>query len=232
MNCIAIDDQPIALEIIKSFCTKIPYLHLNETFTQVSEAQRFLSKYPPDLIFMDIQMPDANGIDFYKSVRIKPMVILTTAHSQYAVEGFNINAIDYLLKPIDFQRFEKACQKAKTFFEHRKLQSTEEAEFLYVRSEYALVKIPFSEILYIETMDDHLKIHQLGRKVIITLMSMKKIAEKLPEKQFVRIHRSFIVALDKVEAVRANTLSIGLQEIPIGTNYKKDFFSLYTRHFF
>ena len=227
INCIALDDEPMALEVIKSHAEKIPYIKLTHSFTQISAAQRHLKKFPVDLIFLDINMPDMNGLDFYKNLQQKTMVIFTTAYSEFAVEGFNVSAIDYLLKPIEFKRFETACEKAEDYLQYIKSNTSKEQNFLYVRSEYALVKIPFSEILYLETMDDYIKIHRQNNDTVLTLMSMKKILSKLPENNFVRVHRSFSVPINKIEAVRAKTIVIENVKIPIGRSYENDFFKKY-----
>ncbi|MDH4473140.1 MAG: LytTR family DNA-binding domain-containing protein [Fluviicola sp.] len=232
INCIAIDDEPFALEVIKTWCEKIPFIHLEKTFTQLSQAKLYLRRFPVDLLFLDIQMPDANGIDFYKTLNPELMVVFTTAFSQYAVEGFNVSALDYVLKPIEFPRFLDACTKAKKQFELLQNSNQEARNYLYVRSEYALVKISFSEILYFETMDDYIRIHILGKKSILTLMSMKKLIEKLPVSEFIRVHRSFVVPLTKIESVRGKSISLGVTEIPIGSSYEKDFFKAYIKQNF
>lgn len=232
IHCIAIDDEPMALEVIKAMCDKVPFMKLTHTFTQVSKARKYVRKYPVDLVFLDIQMPDINGIDFYKSINQRTAVIFTTAYSEYAVEGFNVSAVDYLLKPVDFERFRQACEKAKSYFEHIKSPSADQQSNLYVRSEYALVKIPFSEILYLETMDDYIKIHQLAKKPVITLMSMKKMLQKLPSSDFIRVHRSYIVPLHKIESVRGKSISLEVVDIPIGGSYEKEFFRRYTEQGF
>jgi DNA-binding LytR/AlgR family response regulator len=228
LNCVALDDEPMALEVIKTFCDKIPFLNLSHTFTQVSSAQKHLRKFPVDLIFLDIQMPDLNGIDFYKNIKQETMVIFTTAYSNYAVEGFNVNAIDYLLKPIEFERFKIACGKAKDYCGYLKKSNSDTSKNLYVRSEYALIKIPYSDILYMETMDDYIKIHLQSNKTILTLMSLKKMLEKIPQNEFVRVHQSFIVSLAKIVSVRGNNISLPIIDIPIGTSYKKDFLNIYS----
>jgi DNA-binding LytR/AlgR family response regulator len=162
INCIAIDDEPLALEILEAFCAKIPFLKLDRTFTDPEEAARHLRKFPIELIFLDIQMPDMNGIDFYRLHGQNKMVIFTTAYSNYAVEGFNLNAIDYLLKPIEFSRFTQAANKAHDYYNYLYKSSNSEQNYLFVRSEYSLVKIQLSEILYIETLDDYIRIHLLN----------------------------------------------------------------------
>lgn len=228
INCIVLDDEPLALEVIKALCEKVPFINLAHTFTQVSKARKHLRKFPVDLIFLDIEMPDKNGLEFYKSVKQDVMVIFTTAYSNYAVEAFNVNAIDYLLKPIELARFKMACEKAKDYFEYINSSAAKTQNSLYVRSEYALVKIPYSEILYIETMDDYIKIHTSENKTILTLMSLKKIAEKLPQNEFIRVHRSFIVTLSNISSIRGKTILLGDTNIPIGTSYKKEVEAVYS----
>ncbi|MCD6067548.1 MAG: DNA-binding response regulator [Bacteroidetes bacterium] len=227
IRCIVIDDEPMALEVIKTFCDKIPFVDLVQSFTQVSRAKAYLQNFPVDLIFLDIQMPDVNGIDFYKGINQEKMVIFTTAFSEYAVEGFNLSAVDYLLKPIEFKRFEAACAKANDYFGYTRAKKTPEESFLYVRSEYALVKISFSDILYLETLDDYIKIHQAGKKPVLTLMSMKKMLEKLPESEFVRVHRSYIVPFRKIGSVRSKSIFLEGIEIPIGNSFEKNFSARY-----
>ncbi len=232
ISCIAIDDEPLALEIIRQFCARIAFLQLDKTFTSAPEASAFLKNHAVDLLFLDIQMPEINGIDFFKAMSQTPALILTTAHAGYAVEGFNINAVDFLLKPVHFRRFEEAVLKAKGVVENKRLLKEEEGRALFVRSEYALIKIPFSEILYIETLDDYIKIHLAGKKPVLTLSSLKKIMEKLPAGEFLRVHRSFVVPVSRIESVRGKVISLGLAEIPIGKNYEKEFFIAYMRDSF
>lgn len=226
INCIAIDDEPLALEIITNFCAKSPTLHLHKTFTDTSEAAKFLRKFPVDLLFLDIQMPDISGIDFYKRYGENKMVIFTTAFSEYAVEGFNMNAVDYLLKPIEPQRFLQAANKAQEYFNYQHNTENKELQHLFVRAEYSLVKIPFTDILYIETLDDYIKIHLTGRKPILTKMNLKMVSEKLSN-EFVRVHRSYIVPLNRILSVRSKTIQLENIEIPIGTKFEEEFFSRY-----
>jgi DNA-binding LytR/AlgR family response regulator len=221
INCIALDDEPLALEVLKEFCKHIPFINLSHTFTRVSLAQKHLIKFPVDLIFLDIEMPDKNGFEFLKSINQNLIVIFTTAYSKYAAEGFNVNAIDYLLKPIELDRFKVACKKANDFFEYAANATSKIQNCLYVRSEYALVKILFSEIRYLETMDDYIKIHSSDGKIVLTLTSMKKILEKLPSNEFTRVHRSFAVSVSNISSIRKQTILLGDTIIPIGSNYKK-----------
>jgi DNA-binding LytR/AlgR family response regulator len=221
INCIALDDEPLALEVLKEFCKQVPYINLSHTFNRVSLAQKHLNKFPVDLIFLDIEMPDKNGFEFLKSINQDVIVIFTTAYSKYAAEGFNVNAIDYLLKPIELDRFKVACKKANDFFEYAANATSKIQNCLYVRSEYALVKILFSEIRYLETMDDYIKIHSSDGKIVLTLTSMKKILEKLPSNEFTRVHRSFAVSVSSISSIRKQSILLGDTIIPIGSNYKK-----------
>lgn len=227
INCVAIDDEPLALELIEIFCSNVDFINLKKTFTDTKEAMSYLSTNQIDLIFLDIQMPEISGIEFYKQLKTSSMVIFTTAYSEYAVEGFNLNAIDYLLKPIEIDRFNQAVDKAKSYYNYIYQNEKSTVQYLYVRSEYSLVKIPFNEILYIETLDDYLKIHVLGKKPILTLMSMKSILEKLPEFDFIRTHRSYIVPFNKIESVRGKIINLGITEIPIGKSFEQEFFKRY-----
>lgn len=227
INCIAIDDEPMALEVLKSFCKKVPFINLSHSFTQVSLARKHLGKYPVDLIFLDIQMPDISGIDFYKNLQHEIMVIFTTAFSEYAVEGFNVSAIDYLLKPIELERFQAACNKARDFSDYLKTSDSNTQKCLYVRSEYALVKILYSEISHLETMDDYIRIHRVGKEPVLTLMSMTRMLDKLPENEFIRVHRSYSVSLSKIKSVKGKKIKLEDINIPIGTTYKQHFCNIF-----
>ncbi len=227
IRAIALDDEPLALKVIESFCASNERIVLVKTFTKPSEAREFLATNEVHLIFCDIQMPSITGINFIRELTSKPMIIFTTAFSEYAAVSYELNAIDYLLKPINKDRFDQAISKANDYYLH--LQSKEDSgqQFLFVRAEYSLVKIALSEILYFETMDDYIKIHLKDKKPILTLLSMKKMLERLPKNQFVRVHRSYIVPIEKISSVRGKSLFLGTQEIPIGESYKKDFFDNY-----
>ncbi|TND10494.1 MAG: LytTR family two component transcriptional regulator [Bacteroidetes bacterium] len=232
ITCIAVDDEPLALEVLQAFCSRVPFLDLQKTFTSTNEAAKHLRKFPVDLVFLDIQMPEISGIDFYKTLSNQPMVIFTTAFSEYAVEGFNLSAVDYLLKPVEFNRFLLAVNKANDYHTYLTRSQGNENKHLFVRSEYSLVKIAFADILYIETLDDYLKIHLPGKKPVLTLMSMKSIQEKLSPDDFIRVHRSYIVPLNRIESVRGKTINLGVAEIPIGTRYEAEFFKVYVkRHY-
>lgn len=222
IKCIAIDDEPLALALVKEYISKISFLQLSGVFTDAVEAKAFLEKEKTDLIFLDIQMPDINGIQFYLSMPQKPMVIFTTAFSEYAVEGFNVNAIDYLLKPFEYDRFLKAAYKAKEYSDFMQNQEIRLSS-IFVKADYQLVKINLKDVLFIEGLDDYIRIHLAENKTVLTLMSLKAITEKLPSQEFVRIHRSYIVALDKIEKVNSRKVVIAGKEIPVGISYAEEF---------
>ena len=227
IKAIAIDDEPLALDVITTFTSNLDFIELKRIFTQGSSAIRYLKQFPVDLIFLDIQMPDMDGISLYESINQDIMVIFTTAYSEYAVKGFELNAIDYLLKPMNKKRFEKACLKALEYYDFKKEKIPIKNKFIYVRSEYSLIKISISNILFFETMDDYIKIHKVDGKPILTLMSMKKFIQMLPEDKFIRIHRSYTVPLDKIDSVRSKTIIIEDFKLPIGATYQKQFFDIY-----
>lgn len=219
ITAIALDDEPLALVIVKQFCSRIDYIDLKKTFTETEEALAYLKENPVDLLFLDIKMPAISGIDFYKMAGQDTMVIFTTAHSEYAIEGFNLNAIDYLLKPFDFNRFKHAVTKAQDFYNYSKDKTDEPKPFLFIRADYSMVKIELKDILFIEGLDNYLKIHLDNAKPITARMSMKTMIEKLPAKDFLRVHRSYIVPLNKIQSVRNKTIQLPNKEIPVGTNY-------------
>ncbi len=228
INAIAIDDEPLALTVIRSLCDKNEGINLVKTFTQPNEALKHLRKYPTDLIFCDIQMPAMTGINLVKSLQQNTMVIFTTAFSEYAAVSYELNAIDYLLKPINQKRFTQAITKAKEYFDYINKKGQHAEKDIFIRADFSLVKIPLADILYIEGLADYLKIHIRGRKTIVTRMPMKDMMEKLQSTDFIRVHRSFILPFSKIEAVRGTTIFIGGKEFPIGRTYADDFFSRYS----
>jgi len=228
INAIAIDDEPLALTVIKSLCEKSENVNLLKTFTQPSEALRYLQKYPVDLIFCDIQMPSMTGINLVKSLYQKTMVIFTTAFSQYATVSYVLNAIDYLLKPINLKRFTQAITKAQEYSDYINKKDQSSNNHIFIRADFSLVKIPLADILYIEGLADYLKIHIKDRKTIVARMPMKDMMEKLNSNDFIRVHRSFILPFSKIESVRGTTIFIGEKEFPIGRTYACEFFNRYT----
>ena len=228
INAIAIDDEPLALKVIQSLCGKSENINLQKAFTQPNEALKHLRKYPTDLIFCDIQMPALTGINLTKSLQQKTMVIFTTAFSEYAAVSYELNAIDYLLKPINQKRFTQAINKAQEYFDYINKKDQNANKSIFIRADFSLVKIPLPDILYIEGLADYLKIHIKDRKPITTRMPMKNMMEKLPPTDFIRVHRSFILPFSKIEAVRGTTIFIGDQEFPIGRTYTDEFFSRFS----
>lgn len=229
MKCIIIDDEPLAVELIEDFVSKISFLELVASCSNGFEATEILEKQEVDLIFTDIEMPNFSGIDVIKSLTNKPMFIFTTAYTHYAIEGFNLNAIDYLVKPIPFHRFLKAATRAHDQFKLKvekpiepKVSNTQQ-QYIFVKSEYENIKIDLDDIKYIESLKDYLKIYTHLKKPILTLSSLKSFEEKLGNQNFVRVHKSFIVSIKHIYSVQRNRIIIDEKWIPIGLTYKDDF---------
>ncbi|TRZ75057.1 MAG: DNA-binding response regulator [Bacteroidetes bacterium] len=230
IRCIAIDDENLALDLIEDDILKVPFLQLVKKCRNGIEALDVLQTEKIDLLFLDIQMPDISGIQFLKSLPHKPLVIFTTAYEKYALEGFELDVIDYLLKPYSFERFLKAVNKAQeylTILEKNQAHPAAEenrfySQFIFVKSDYKLVKIEITEIQYIESLKDYIKI-VVGGKPVMTLSSMKAIEEKLVAPDFIRVHRSFMVNIRKIQYIHRNFVMVGDKEIPIGDNYKDSF---------
>lgn len=227
MNAIALDDEPPALRIIEEFCKNDGRLNLLKSFTSPAEALKYLRKFPVDILFLDIQMPSKSGIELHKELPEGIIVIFTTAFSEYAIDGFNLNAVDYLLKPYTFDRFQQATQKAKEYYSVQSAKNPENNELL-IRADYSLHRIQVKDIQFIEGLDDYLKIH-LPNKSIVARMTMKGILEKLPTGNFIRIHRSYIIPRDKIESVRSKSVYVSGTEIPIGTSYQEDFINSFKK---
>jgi two-component system, LytTR family, response regulator len=228
MKCVIIDDEPLAVELLEDFVSKVPSLELISSCSNAIEATTIIQNNKVDLIFSDIEMPDFSGIEFIKSLDVKPLFIFTTAYSHYAIEGFNLNAVDYLVKPIPFHRFLKAVNRAQELFNLKIENETvsestlTKTEFIFVKSEYENVKVNLSTIKYIEGLKDYIKIYTDDPKPILTLSSLKAFEEKLPA-NFIRVHRSFIVSLNYINSVQRNRIIIDKIRIPIGQNYKDEF---------
>ncbi|HTQ27622.1 MAG TPA: LytTR family DNA-binding domain-containing protein [Puia sp.] len=224
LSCVAIDDEPLALEVIKKYIAKIYFLELKGAFTDPVEAKKVIESTPIDILFMDIQMPDINGIELSRMISSKnTAVIFTTAFSEYAVEGFNVDAVDYLLKPIEYDRFLKAVYKAKEYIDYLNNMELQDG-YIFVKSDYQMVKVNLKDILYIEGLDDYIKIF-LPHRSILTLMTLKTIMQKLPAKEFLRVHRSYIVPISRIENVSKSKIRIADREIPIGVSYSESFFN-------
>lgn len=225
MNCIAVDDEKLVLDLLVDNISKVPFLHLQKRCKNAMEAAEALQQAKTDLIFLDIQMPGLNGLQFLESLYNPPMVIFVTAYKEYAFEGFNLNAVDYLLKPFSFERFLKACNKAHDLFNlHQKPVQKEEAPgYFFVYVEYNQVKVLVDDILYIEGMKDYIKIFLASStRPVITKMSLKAIEEKLAGYRFIRIHKSYIVAASKITAIKRDLVCIGNIELPLSEGYKSN----------
>lgn len=223
INAVAIDDEPLALTVIQALCDSSETIHLQKTFTKPNDALKHLRKYPTDLIFCDIHMPAMTGINLVKSLEQNTLVIFTTAFSEYAAVSYELNAIDYLLKPISQKRFTQAITKANEYLDYINKKEQNGGKSIFVRADFSLVKIPLDEIIYVEGLADYLKIHLKERKDIVARMTMKEMMEKLPVADFMRVHRSFIIPFNKIEAVRGATIFIGNKEFPIGRTYTEEF---------
>ncbi len=225
IKCIAIDDEPLALDVLEDFTSKVPFLHLVRTCQSAVEALEFLHQENIQLIFLDIQMPQISGVQFLKSLEHRPKVIFTTAYSDYALEGFNLDAVDYLLKPFTFERFLKAVNKAYQQINMQapapKQPSVAVKDYMFVKSGYDIIKVYYQNIRYIEGLKDYVKIHT-DEKIVVSLMSMKVLADELPDR-FVRVHRSFIVNFERINLVQKRKIFIQKVEIPIGEVYRDAF---------
>ncbi|NLT03649.1 MAG: response regulator transcription factor [Bacteroidales bacterium] len=220
MTCITVDDEPLALELMKSYIAQIPGLEMKGAFTDAISAWGYLQRNPTDLVFLDIQMPDISGLQLARSMsRRDPMIIFTTAYAKYAVDGFTIDAVDYLLKPFDFFRFQDAVNKAFSYKSLIDKAGTSNESAIFVKSDYQNIRIATDDILYIEGFDDYIRIHLESGKSVYTLMSLKSILEKLPEQAFLRIHRSFIVAIKRIQRIHNQQVNIGDKSLPIGKSY-------------
>ena len=237
MNVVIVDDEPLAIDVLETYIDQVPQLNIVAKCTNALEANEIIRKEDVDLLFLDIQMPQITGIDFLKSLNNPPMVIFTTAYSNYALEGFELNALDYLLKPISLDRFMKAVNKA---MEQYDLMNRDEGnssgesqasgdDFFFVKADKKLVKVRYSEILYIEGLKDYVII-RLKEGRVITLQTMKSLEEKLPDNKFRRIHRSYIVALDKINALVGNMVEVTekgqTKTLPVGKNYREELLHL------
>jgi DNA-binding LytR/AlgR family response regulator len=236
INVLIVDDEPLALDILENFVGRIPELHLVRRCENALEAQEALEEHEIDLMFLDIQMPQMTGIDFLKTLENPPLVVFTTAYSNYAVEGFELNALDYLLKPISFDRFEKAVQKAIANYDlHERAEHSddaalpEEVDHIYVKSDKRLIRVKYTDMIYIEGLKDYVIIRMDSGRVI-TLQTMKSLEEKLPRNMFRRVHRSYIVSIDKIRAIEGNMIEVlekgVIKKIPIGKNYKDELLDL------
>ncbi|RYM31303.1 response regulator transcription factor [Brumimicrobium glaciale] len=228
ITCVIVDDEPMALNLVESYVEKTPFLILKKKCSSAIEAMEFLKTETVDLLFLDIQMPDLTGIEFSKMLPKETRVIFTTAFDQYALDGFKVEAIDYLLKPFDYAEFLTAANKAGKYFEMAKGANntpvSDQKEFLFVKSEYKQLRIKLSDVLYFEGLKDYIKIWLKDEpKPILTLMSLKSLEEELPGTQFMRVHRSFIVSLNNIDVIERSQIIINNQRITVSEQYKAKF---------
>lgn len=237
LKCIAIDDEPLALEIITAYIEKVPFLRLLKTFDNAIDSIDFIKRNKVDLMFLDIEMEALSGIQLIHALKERPEVIFTTAYDSYAVEGFELDAADFLLKPISFERFVKSVDKvynklaaprSKTETSDKPSKSASAGNYIFVKTENRLQKVAFSEILYIEGQGDYLKIVTPAAK-IMTLQNFKKFEETLPPENFIRVHKSYLVAINKIESISRNRIKIGNTLIPVSDSYKNAFFEAISR---
>lgn len=230
MKCIIVDDEPIAREGVEALIGKIPQLQLEGSFESAETASEYINVHPVDLIFLDIEMSGINGIEFARSIPKKTLVIFTTAYSEYALDSYDVDAIDYLVKPIEWERFRKAVDKAISYHSLLVNEAKEEIDadndFIFVKSERRYFKVYYDDILFIEGLKDYVII-QTGNKRIITKMYLRTILELLPEKKFFRINKSYIVNLKRIDSFDNNDVFIGEREIGIGVTYREDFYKIF-----
>lgn len=225
IRCIAIDDEPLALELLEDNISKLPYLHLIASCDNALDAMKIMEHEKTDLIFLDIQMPGLTGLQFIQSMTVKPMIILITAYEKFALEGFNLDVTDYLLKPVSLDRFMKACNKAKELFELKQAPKentlTSGPGYFFVNVDYSMLKVTTSDIVYIEGLKDYIKIHlKSSQKPVVTRMPMKTIEELLPTSAFLRIHKSYIISIAFITAIRKSSVFIDALELPVSDNYR------------
>ncbi|OJV31930.1 MAG: DNA-binding response regulator [Bacteroidales bacterium 36-12] len=231
LNCWIVDDEPLALNLLESYVENTPFLKLTGKYSSAKSAMQALTDVQPHLVFLDIQMPHISGMELACFIDDKTKIIFTTAFKEYALEGYRVNAIDYLLKPISYSNFLEAAKKALTWHEAFEAKNSvsqvqeHRTDGIFVKSEYKMVHLLFNDILYVEGLKSYVKIYtQKSTKSVITLMAMKEIEELLPKDSFLRVHRSYIVAKNKIESVERNRIFIGTKKIPIGETYKDAFF--------
>ena len=231
IKVIAVDDEPLALDLVETYCKNVDYLKFEKGFTSANSALQFLEKNPVDLLFLDINMPSISGIDFFRSLGHKPMLIFTTSYSEYALESYDLGAVDYLLKPFTFERFKKAVDRAhETYNLIFNATIAEKAKFLMLKADNGLVKVILNDILFIEGLDNYLKIRLRNQPSVVVRLTMKTLMEMLNEREFLRVHRSYIVSISHIESVKQKIITIAGEEIPVGKNYEDKLKELLSRN--
>lgn len=229
ITAVAIDDEPLALNVIEIFCSKYEQINLQRTFTKPTEALKYINKFPTDLIFLDVQMPALSGINLAKTIKQNTMIIFVSAFSEFAVESYELNAIDYLVKPVKYERFEKAMEKAMEYYNYLQNKPSSIENIVYVRSGLHMYKILTKNILLVEGLADYLKIHLKDSKPVVTRMTMKTFYDKLPKADLIRIHRSFIIPVDRIVSIGNQTVILSDIEITIGKTYIDEFFQRFPK---
>lgn len=235
LNCWIVDDEPLALSLLESYVLKTPFLRLTGKYSNAVSAMSRIGEEQVDVLFLDIQMPEVNGMEFARTISSKTRIIFTTAFSEYALEGYKVSAVDYLLKPFSFTDFLEAARKALTWFEmttsHPAPEIRKEEVGIFIKSEYKLIHILYGDILYIEGLKDYVKIFTVNDvKPVLSLMSLKALEEQLPLDRFIRVHRSYIIQKSKITSINKNRIVINKQQIPIGETYRKQFFAAIERN--
>ncbi len=233
LKCLAIDDEPLALELLEDNISQVPFLKLVAGCNNPIEAMKVLQHETVDLIFLDIQMPGLTGLQFIKTIAVKPMFILITAYEKYALEGYELDVVDYLVKPVSLERFIRACNKAREIYQlkAKKDSGAESPSYFFINADYSLVKVVFTDIMWIEGLKDYLKIHlKSSSRPLVARITMKSIEEQLPANMFIRIQKSFIVSKDYITSIRKNSVFINEIEIPVGDSYKDAVISLTGKH--
>jgi two-component system, LytTR family, response regulator len=229
ISCIIIEDEPLAAEKLEGFVKRSPYLELKDSFRSSLQGLKYIKENPVDLIFLDIQMDEMTGIELLESLSKKPLVILTTAYQEYALQGYELRVSDYLMKPFDFTRFLKSIDKVYEEFTLRTQTNDDHNNSIFVKTEYRIEKVPIDTILYIEGMSDYLRIHATDGKQIMCLQKFASFEAVLPEKNFIRVHKSYLVAIDKINSIERSIIRLGEVRIPIGKTYQDMFFTLLSK---
>lgn len=240
LRCAIVDDEPLALGLLESYVKKTPLLELNGAYSSAIQAMKNLPENPVNLIFLDIQMPELNGLEFSRMIPQDTRIIFTTAFEQYALDGYKVNALDYLLKPVSYSDFMQAVNKAVKWFELQQkaeensnnfIQASSESNYIYIKSDYKLIQINLDKILYIEGLKDYIKIHlEDDPRPILSLVSMRAMEEKLPSSRFLRVHRSFIVQKQKIKVIDKGRIVFGKEYIPISDSYKQELQNYVNEH--
>ncbi|MDP4263488.1 MAG: LytTR family DNA-binding domain-containing protein [Bacteroidota bacterium] len=227
INCLLIDDEPLALQLLEDFVSKVPYLKLAGKFEEPLQALPLIETRQADLLFLDIRMPDISGIEFFKSLTVKPEVIFTTAYSEFAIDGFELKAMDYLLKPVSFEKFITACNRVKEYLDFKNTKEIKNRDYFFINVSHKLHKIFYDDILYLEGYKDYTKIYLTSAvSPLLILHNLKYFEDLLNQSEFIRIHRSYIISIRKVNTVSRKSVTIQTNSLPVSDNYRDKFFAV------